>query len=244
MTVKALRQLFLEAFDNPNGFTDLFFAKGFSPDRCHCIKENGLPVSALYWFDCALDGHRLAYVYGVATLKNHRGKGLATQLMKETHEILRNRGYSGVILVPEKESLFDFYRKLGFCAATTVAEFTCQPAGAPLPLRQIDASEYAQLRNKLLPPGGVVQSEAALTFLESYCKLYAGEDFLLAGEFTDRHFVAQELLGNANAAPGIVQALGCGKGHFRTPGKERTLSMFLPLAADCPTPVYFAPAFD
>ena len=239
-----LRKLWQEAFGNSDDFTDLFFSVGFSPDRFHCIKENGLPVSALYWFDCELEGHKLTYIYGVATLKSHRGKGLATKLMQQTHEILRSRGYSGVILVPEKEALFDFYSQLGYRPATSVTEFSCAGGDTPLPLRQIDAPEYARLRNKLLPKGGVIQSNATLGFLGSYCTLYVGEDFLLAGELTNGHFVAQELLGNVNAAPGIVRALGCVKGHFRTPGTDRKLTMFLPLAENCPTPTYFAPALD
>ena len=242
--IEALKQMWQEAFGDPADFCQLFFAKGFSPDRFLCIRDDGLPVSALYWFDCELDGHRLAYIYGVATLKSHRGKGLATRLMADAHEALRQQGYAGAILVPEKETLFEFYRKLGYRNAATVAEISCDPADTPLPLRQIGVLEYARLRDKLLPPGGVVQSEATLGFWSSYCTFYAGEDFLLAGEFTNGHFAAQELLGNPTAAPGIVKALGCEKGHFRAPGEGRILAMFLPLAENCPIPTYFAPAFD
>ena len=240
----ALRALWQEAFGNTETFTDLFFTLGFSPERCHSILENNAPVSALYWFDCQLEGHKLAYLYGVATLKSHRGKGLATRLMWETHEILRKRGYSGAILVPEKETLFDFYRKLNYRDATTVAEFSCESGDTPLPLRQIGAAEYARLRNRFLPNGSVRLSFPMLTFMADYCALYAGEDFLLAGEYIGGHFVAQEFLGNASIAPGIVKALGCPKGHFRAPGKERVLTMFLPLQPNCPTPAYFAPALD
>lgn len=239
-----LRDLWQDAFANSNNFTDLFFATGYSPERCHFIAENGIPVSALYWFDCKLKDHRFAYLYGVATLKKHRGRGLASQLLRETHEILRSKGYSGVILVPEKESLFDFYRKLGYCAVTTVAEFSCAAGDSSVALRQIDATEYAHLRDKLLPTDGVMHFGTILDFLAGYCKLYAGDDFLLATEFTDCHLVAQELLGNLSAAPGIVKALGCVKGHFRTPGNDRAFAMFLPLTENCPIPGYFALALD
>ena len=242
--IPALRALWQEAFGNTEAFTDLFFTLGFSPERCHCILENDVPVSALYWFDCQLEGHKLAYLYGVATLKSHRGKGLATRLMWETHEILRQRGYSGAILVPEQESLSPFYKKLGYEAATTVAEFSCDPGATPLPLRQIGAAEYARLRDNVLPNGSVRLASPMLTFMANYCALYAGEDFLLAGEYIGGHFIAQELLGNADAAPGIVNALGCPKGHFRTPGNDRDFAMFLPLAEGCPAPTYFAPALD
>ena len=239
-----LQRLWQEAFNNSNDFTGLFFNTGYSPERHHCICENNVPVSALYWFDCQLQGQKLAYIYAVATLKSHRGKGLARRLMAETHEILRQKGYAGAILVPEKESLFDFYRKLDYRVVTTVAEFSCVAGDMPPPLRQIDAAEYARLRDKLLPIGSVVHAGAILDFLAGYCKLYAGEDFLLAGEFIDGHLVAQELLGNTDAAPGIVKALGCTKGHFRAPGNDREFAMYLPLTENCPKPTYFGLALD
>lgn len=89
MTVKALRQLWQEAFGDPDVFIEAFFRAGYSPQRCHYIAEHSVPVSALYWFDCVLNGSKFAYIYGVATLKSHRGKGLAGRLLNETHEILR-----------------------------------------------------------------------------------------------------------------------------------------------------------
>ena len=239
-----LRRLWQDAFANSDSFTDLFFAVGYSPERCHFIKENGIPVSALYWFDCLLKGHRLAYLYGVATLKSHRGHGLAAQLLQQTHEILRTQGYSGVVLVPEEGALFDYYQKFGYRAVTTVAEFSCDAGDTSLPLRQIDATEYAHLRDRLLPMDGVIHSGVILDFLVGYCKLYAGDDFLLAAEFIDGHLIAQELLGNVDAAPGIVKSLDCVRGHFRTPGNDRNFAMFLPLTANCPIPTYFGLALD
>ena len=239
-----LRALWQEAFGNTQETLDNFFATGYSPDRCHYICENGAPVSALYWFDCNLKGHRLAYLYGVATLKSHRGRGLASQLLQQTHEMLRAQGYSGVVLVPEEGSLFDFYQKLGYRAVTTVEEFSCDAGYTSLPLRQVDVTEYAHLRDRLLPTDGVIHSGVILDFLAGYCKLYAGDDFLLAAEFTDGHLVAQELLGNVDAAPGIVKSLGCVRGHFRTPGNDRNFAMFLPLTANCPIPGYFGLALD
>lgn len=239
-----LKKLWQEAFAISDSSTDLFFTVGYSPERCHFIQENSVPVSALYWFDCLLKDHRLAYLYGVATLKNYRGRGIASQLLHQTHEMLRAQGYSGVVLVPEEGSLFDFYQKLGYRAVTTVAEFSCDAGDTSRPLRQLDATEYACLRDRLLPTDGVIHSGAALDFLAGYCSLYAGDDFLLAAELVDGHLVAQELLGNVDAAPGIVKALGCARGHFRVPGNDRNFAMFLPLTANCPTPGYFGLALD
>ncbi len=239
-----LKKLWQEAFSDPEDFTDLFFTTGFSPDRFHCIREKGLPVSALYWFDCSLQGHKIAYIYGVATLKSHRGKGLAGQLLTEAHNILRDRGYDGVILVPHGASLFDFYRKFGYETATTATEFSCDAGASPVAIREINAKEYTRLRSAFLPEGSVEPGDDMLRFLQGYCKFYAGADLLLICEALPEGLRAQELLGNIQAAPGILTALGLAKGRFRTPGKGRAFAMWLPLTDNCPTPTYFAPALD
>lgn len=242
--ILALRQLWREAFGDADEFLDAFFSTVFSPDRFHCVLEDDQPVSALYWLDCELKGHKLAYVYAVATLKSHRGQGLAQQLMAETHEILCTRGYSGVVLVPEKAHLFDFYRKLGYQAACTVTEFSCPWADTPVPLRQISAEEYAHLRESRLPDGGVIQTGEVLAFLQSYARFYAGEDFLLVAELEGNKLFSQELLGDPQAAPGILRSLNCPTGCFRTPGNGRELAMFLPLTESCPAPAYLGLALD
>lgn len=239
-----LRKLWQEAFGDPEETLDGFFATGFSQDRHHCILENGIPVSALYWFDCELGGSKLAYIYAVATKKSHRGKGLARRLMDETHKILTNRSYAGAILVPGEESLFAYYEKLGYRAATQMHEFSCAWADMPINLRKIHATEYTRLRKALLPEDSVVQDGAALDFLETQAGLYTGNGFLLAAAENNGALQAQEFLGDPALAPRILRALHCPEGHFRTPGNGRAFSMLLPLQDDCPLPRYFGLALD
>lgn len=239
-----LRNLWQEAFHEPDDFTDLFFTKIYSPDRCHCILDNDVPVSALYWFDCDLAGHKLAYLYAVATLKSHRGKGLASQLLEEAHALLRRQGYAGVILVPAGEALFDFYRKHGYAPVTTSSKFSCDAGASPVELREISPEEYVRLLPGFLPEGGVTPGETMLRFLQGYCKFYTGTDFLLICEKTGDGIWGQELLGNTRAAPGILTALNAPKGRFRTPGTDRNFAMWLPLDGDCPKPGWFGPALD
>ena len=247
MTAKelaALRHLWQEAFDEPDDFTDLFFSVGFSPDRCHCVWDNGVPVSALYWFDCYLGGQKLAYIYGVATLKTHQGKGFAGKLLQETHNILQAQGYAGTILVPANQSLFDFYQKFGYHTATFATKLTCDAADTPVAIRKISPEEYVRLRPAFLPEGSVMQGSDAFAFLQGYCAFYAGADFLLVCSFSPEGLRGQELLGNAQAAPGILRALNCAEGSFRTPGEGREFAMWLPLQASCPKPAWFALALD
>lgn len=239
-----LHALWQEAFGDSDETVNAFFATGFSEDRCHSIRENGVIVSALYWFDCELNGQKIAYLYAVATDKNHRGRGLARRLMDESHKILKDQGYAGAILVPGSQELFTMYEKLGYRTVTTVSECTAQQGDTPAALHQIDAAQYAQLRRQYLPTGGVLQEGAILDYLQTYCRFYEGEDFLLSAAEENGILRAQELLGNIDVAPGILRALDIPQGAFRTPGNHRNFAMLLPLTANCPKPFYFGLALD
>lgn len=241
--VTKLRLLWKEAFGDDDSFLNAFFETAYSPDRCRVTVEAGEPVSVLYWFDCYLGEHRYAYLYAVATKASCRGRGLCRSLMEKTQCELREKGYAGVILVPGEKPLFDFYEKLGYRTAAWVAETECT-CGKAIPLQPLTAAEYARRRKALLPEGGVVQEAENLRFLTRYACLYGGDGWVLAARKEGNVLFGVELLPETADASGIVTALGCTKGRFRMPGKERPFAMFLPLQEDAPVPQYFGLAFD
>lgn len=236
--IDTLRTIWQEAF----GEDDAFFTHGFNFDRCRCVFADNKPVAALYWFDCSLNGVPLAYVYGVATARSHRGKGLCRALLENTHEHLKYLGYAGIVLVPAEEKLFALYEKMGYAICSQVQEFHCAAGREPVQLRKLDAQEYRLLRREYLPENGVIQEGDALEYLENLAELYAGEDFLLTVA-RQESFFALELLGNTQAAPGILAALHRDTGIFRCPGTGKAFAMYHPLS-DCPAPDYFGLAFD
>lgn len=244
LLIPGLRQLWQQAFSDPEETLDAFFATGFSWDRCNYLCQENIPVSALYWFDCTLNGQKLAYIYAVATEKAHRGKGLARRLMADTHAILQERGYAGAVLVPGNEKLFTFYRELGYRTLSTVAEFTAHRSDTPVFIKEIDTTQYARLRRAYLPENSVIQEGDALNFLHTQVRFYAGDDFLLAAAKADGTLIVQELLGNVRAAPGILCALDVPLGHFRTPGNDRDFAMLLSFHQSCPNLAYFGLALD
>ena len=239
-----LRQLWQEAFGDSEETLDSFSATSFSPDRCHYICDGDTPVSALYWFDCELSGYKLAYIYAVATLKTHRGQGLAKRLMTETHEILKEKGYAGAILVPGEKGLFAFYEKLGYRVATKAEEFSAVATDFPVFIYKITPAEYATWRRKYLPEGGVVQEGETLSYLSAYAKFYKGEDFLLSATKEGETLLVHEILGNTNHCGNILCALSCKIGHFRAPGASHNFAMYLRFREDCPQPRYFGLALD
>lgn len=239
-----LRQLWKLAFSEEDAFVQLFFETGFSPERCRCVLRENRVLAALYWFDTQCGGQTFAYLYGVATHPAAQGQGLCRALMEDTRVFLKKKGYDGILLVPQKESLRAMYAGFGYQDATTVTEFFCTDDPYPQPMHAIDREEYCRLRRTYLPEGGVVQEGAGLAMLEGYAKFYKGMDFLLCASPEKDSLLGIELLGNREAAPGILCALGCHQGTFRSPGDKKPFAMFLPLKEHAAAPGYFGLAFD
>ena len=242
--IPALRQLWKRAFGDEDGFLDLFFGKGFSPERSLCIRRGVDIAAALYWFDCDYRGKKYAYLYGVATHPDYRNQGLCRMLVDKTHAVLRDRGYEGSLLVPQNPSLRQMYEKMDYGTCSFVSEFACAAGEVSARIRSIAPEEYAALRSAYLPEGGVIQEGENITFLAAQMELYAGEDFLLAAYREGQTLHAAELLGNREAASGILKALGFSKGFFRTTGEDQPFAMFTPLAEGAQAPSYFGLAFD
>lgn len=242
--VPQLLVLWKAAFGDWDGFWELFLSTAFHPDRCRCITEDGSVTASLCWFNCRLEGRKLAYVYAVVTHPEHRNRGLCRKLLADTQALLAGLGYAAVLLVPESESLRQMYEKLGYRTCTTVTEFSCPAADRSLSLRAIGPAEYAALRRRFLPLGGVVQEGENLSFLAAQAQFFAGKDFLLAAYQEGATLHGMELLGNQNAASGITAALDCQEGRFRCPGDGKEFAMWLPLTGDAVAPKYFGFAFD
>lgn len=242
--IPGLRRLWKAAFGDTDAFLDDFFTYAYGDDRCRCIEEDGRITAALYWFDCALEGAKLAYVYAVATDPAHRGRGLCKALMADTAEHLKTAGYQGILLVPQESGLIHMYAGMGYTLCTNVDEFHVMAADAPIPFRRVGPTRFARQRKALLPPGGVIQEGENVLFLNAQATLCMGEGWAAAAAEADGMLWCPEFLGDPALAPGLVKALGYREGSFRVPGDGRPFAMFRPLAKDCPVPAYFGLAFD
>jgi predicted GNAT family N-acyltransferase len=242
--IPQLLKLWKEVFGEYDGFWELFLETAFQPDHCRCVTQKGNVTAGLYWFDCGCGPDKIAYVYAVVTDPAHRGKGLCRKLMADVHSFLAKQGYDSVMLVPADEGLREMYRKMGYEDCTSIAEITCTAADTPAEIRAVSKEEYAALRRKLLPEGGVLQEGNNLAFLAAQTQLLAGEDFLLSAWLEGDTLHGTELLGNAAAAPGILRALGCNKGIFQIPGKDKPFAMIHKLHEESVLPEFFGFSFD
>lgn len=240
-----LKKLWKESFGDTDVVIDAFFENAFSTDRCMCVFDNGSIAASLYWFNCTFSGKRIAYIYAVSTAEQHRGKGFCRKLMEYTHLQLSSLGYAGSLLVPASESLFGFYEKIGYTSCTAIGSIECKASFERGNVREIDAEEYASLRRKFLPDGGVVQEGENLRYISSYMRFYAGEDFLLAAKKEGVVLNGAELLGNTSCASKIVGVLGCKTGKFRVIGNQIPFSMYKYFdEKNSEKPSYFGLAFD
>jgi hypothetical protein len=148
------------------------------------------------------------------------------------------------MLVPADEDLRKMYRKMGYEDCTAIGRLSCSAGDAAAEIRNVGTEEYALLRRKLLPEKAVLQESAQLSFLAAQAQLFAGEDFLLAAYLDENKLHGMELLGNPDAAPGILRALGCETGIFQIPGTQKPFAMLRRLSDAAAIPVYFGFSFD
>ena len=226
MNINGLKELWKIVFADTNEAIDAFFSIAFSPDRCQFIAENGQILSALYWLDCEWEGKKLAYIYAVATHPAHRGKGLASQLMRKTHTQLKALGYAGTVLKPA-QGLFPFYERLGYVTSGYVSQFSANSGATPIPLKELTAQEYGPLRRSYLPENAIIQEGVTLEYLHTYAQFYEAEGALVC--VTRDHSQILEYLGDPHAAPGILAAFGIQNAHLRTTGKDIPFVMYFPL---------------
>ena len=229
----ALRILFTEAFGDES-FTELFFRHGFSPNRC-LAAFGGELLAALHWFDCTLEGQKAAYLYGIAAFEAHRGLGIGSKLIDGALSHLKQLGYGPVFLVPAEPALFGYYERFGFRQVSSISQRTVT-AAAPIPVRRLNAAEYAELRRAHLPAHSLIQEGPALALLGGYAKLYA-TDRAVAAVSGD---MVWELLGDLSDAPGLIAALGLPQATIRTPGAGRPFAM----GVNADAPVYLGLALD
>lgn len=243
--IPALCALWKRVFGDTDAFLETFFTTAFSSDRALLARIDKEIVGMLYWFNCEYNEQKIAYLYAVATHEAYRGRGICHALMDATHQLLRERNYVGVILVPAEAHLFDFYKKQGYEICTHISHLHTNAAEESVALQSVDATTYAALRRAFLPHGGVVQEDENLAFLQKEATFYSGEGFLLTATKGEKTLVGIELLGDTSLAAHITTALGCTKGRFRIPGEEQPFAMYLSLTpTPLPPPTYFGFAFD
>ena len=239
--LQALRQLWQQAFGDPEEFIDSFFEKGFAFDRCRCVFQDGAPVAAVYRFDGGWGDKKVAYLYALAVEQRHRGQGLSRLLLADTHAALQREGYAGAILEPATQTLQAYYQRLGYRLFGSRQQKHIRASAVPEVCRQLGQLGYEQARRSLLPAGGVAQEGALTVFLQTQAELWGGDGFVAA--VSRQSPAVLEYLGDQAKLPGMLKALKIHAATVRLPGGE-ACSMYLSFDGDENLPAYFGLPMD
>ena len=242
--VPQVRALWKLVFSESDRFLDNFFAAAFAPERCLCAWEGAELAGMLHWMGASRETDRYGYLYAVATHPDHRGKGVCRRLMAACHELLAKQGCAGALLYPQDDGVRQMYAGMGYRNIGGVDLLKVTAGDVPAGIRTVTEEEYCRLRKTFLPEGGVIQEGETARLLAREATLYAGKDFVLAGMRLPSGFFGAELLGNRDAAAGILAALNAEEGVFRVPGEQFPFAMFLPLQKNAAVPSYLGIVLD
>ena len=178
--VPALQELFQLGFGDDPECSGTYFHHFYRPEEYLVLREGGQLLAMAGLLDLTLTGPdgkavRAAYLYGVGTHPEHRGRGLAARLLEYADRYLRGRR-DCLLTVPADEGLHCFYQKFGFAEYFPLLEGEVSPRApregeTSLPL---DAAGYDELRERLLA-GRCHVSYGPLTGLqEGLCAISRG----------------------------------------------------------------------
>ena len=106
------RALWSLCFGDTEEFMKLYFTRKYTPERNSCLVRDGRVVAALqrlpYRMMFGGGVVPVAYVSGVCTQPECRGKGLMTELMGQAHRKMYADGCLFSLLIPADEGLFAF----------------------------------------------------------------------------------------------------------------------------------------
>lgn len=107
----ACKALWQEAFGDGDDFIDSFLIRYYSRRRALTVEEQGQTVAMLHLLPFDTELGRTTYIYGVATARSARHRGLASQLMRQAMTLIAERGDDAAFLIPtpDEEWLRTFY---------------------------------------------------------------------------------------------------------------------------------------
>lgn len=122
----ACKELWQTCFGDEEQFIDSFLIRYYSRRRMLSIERDGRMAAMLHLLPFESELGRTTYIYGVATSPEYRGRGLATELMREAMRLAGERGDDALFLIPTpgEEWLRDFYGGFGLEGRIPVEFFT------------------------------------------------------------------------------------------------------------------------
>lgn len=103
------------SFPEDENFTKWFFENYFNIEYTIVYEDNGVVVSMLQMLPHEIKNlGKVSYIFGACTLPEYRGKGIMAELIAYSEKLDRQNGAKASILIPQEESLFNFYARFGY----------------------------------------------------------------------------------------------------------------------------------
>ncbi|MDR0970178.1 MAG: GNAT family N-acetyltransferase [Lentimicrobiaceae bacterium] len=119
-TTPFVKNMWKTCFGDTNDYMNMYFEHKYKPENTLIYFEGETAVASLQILSYTITFYETeipaAYLSGICTLPEFRGKGYASKLISKAHEIIRKRGIYIVVLIPEtnKNWLFKFYNRFGY----------------------------------------------------------------------------------------------------------------------------------
>ena len=116
--IDELKNFWKLMFGDADFFVNLFFEKKFEPDKTLIFKDKGKIIATLfmnlYKFRFWGESVPCYYLSGLATLPEYRRRGVMSQLIKYSDEIMKQRNIPLAILIPSNSTIYNYYRKFDY----------------------------------------------------------------------------------------------------------------------------------
>lgn len=112
---RACRRLWHVAFpEDDHAFVDRFLVRYFQPQQLLSIDHDGQLAAMAHLIPFDTEWGKVGYLYGVATHPAFRRHGYASTLIEQALQQAREAGFAAVCLIPNGETLRQFYARRGF----------------------------------------------------------------------------------------------------------------------------------
>lgn len=182
----SVSELWQECFGDGEPFLSFWFGKVY--DRCNTVtaKEGERLCAALQFTEYRLnvcgEAKKAAYICGVGTRTDMRGKGIGSGLLAAAENILKSRGFDFVFLISEADA---FYEKAGYVRVCSKTQYRIRPVRVrhTIAVGRMDNKAAAAIYERFARLHGVyIKRDAAeiSRLIEEY-ELYGGAYMLYSG---------------------------------------------------------------
>lgn len=168
-----LKKLWIEVFEELPEAAELFFERNKAYTHAYCAKHNSELAAAVYLVDGSLNGKRAHYLCGAATRADCRKRGVMSGLIRFALADAAERGDAFSLLFPANETLYAFYKRLGyeekcFCKRIIINRET---AAAALE-KSGKSADYESLQRLCHKDNFLLQNNNFVRFAADYYSLY------------------------------------------------------------------------